>query len=625
MRIFAIQSVVALLSLVPARAQKDATEPGAYAVRIVTLSLPEHETVRTAMNCPPEEETALFQSLTERIGDGKTELVSDTFTRCLEAQEQEVAWIDEHPYCTKFRIDEKWRQVIPQITAFRNLGGTIHCRIDGGNEGRKSLTVSWQRSRFAGVRTWPALTTESFTPVSQPEFLSEEISATVPAIDDTWQLAGMKRERSEPGERQGPARTLLMFVRASEGGKKRSVAPASRTSRMHWCVFRLPFQEALVLSRRDPKEDAALMERLLQRADRGDLTMDFHAASCVGATETSKAITTLEYPYPTDFSPDPNSFTFQNTGPFLTMTLSPGETPDTANARVRWESCEEPFRFLQLSPHPAGISMTMPEFSRESIDCRISVSPGAVRMAGAWMLPEDTGQRMAHVCFLKLAGPSQKESVASSNHREAFVAAYSLPPNEGNRLTIQGKTAPWEDIESLVKIGTARLLTWQCVTGAAGTTGSVKRSTEAPTATKAALHTDTGLLYGTRGTFQTIGDNFEIKLPANDGDAFFGGFGANWARMMPLDAEDLLTAAKTGATLPSPFTYARLVFPLPAPAANPDTPGPFAGPVSSFPSKETTGPLLELNKHRVLSFAPCTAPSDPEHGRWHAVVLFVRK
>lgn len=626
MRTFVIQAAATLLLSLIANAQ-EATGTGTYAVRVITLSLPEHEIMRAAMNCPPEEESALFQSLTEQIGQGKVELVSDTFTRCLEAQEQEVAWIDEHPYCTEFRIDAKWRQVIPQSAAFRNLGGSIHCRIDrnaGGPE--KTLTISWQRSRFAEKKTWPALTTEAFTPVSQPAFLLEELIATLSATESRWQLAGMNRDRSESRDRGGIARALLTFVRVTENSAREKAAPARRSSRMHSCVFRLPLQEALALAQRNPKEDAALLERLLQRAESGDLTMTFHGSCCGGGTETSKAGFTLEYPYPTDFTPDPVSFTFQNTGTTLTMALPPGKKSDATNIRVRWESCGKPVRFLQLSPQPAGADMTMPEFSNESIDIHVPPVPGSVCMAGAWALPEESGPRMASVCFIKFAGTSPGAPPIPPDHREAFAAAYSLPSNEAARLTAGGRTPSRGDIEPLINNGTARLLTWQCVTGTAGATGSVSRFNATPTATKAAMHTATGLIYGTKGTVHTIGDNFEIKLPASDGQEFFGGFSANWARMAPLDPKELVTAAKEGTALPSPFTDAKLVFPHPATSDGSGTRGPFAEPTASFPFKGMTGPALKLDAYQVVSFAPCTAPSgDPEHGRWHAVVLFVRK
>lgn len=617
-----------LMLLVCMKGVYAATEEKAknYTVRIVTFSAPELAASRAAMMTAPQEENALFAQMTELVGSGGAEVASDTIMRGGPGKWSASA-NDETPYPTEFDVDPKWRQVIPNSFTFRNVGVSVEATIEEGTGGHPPLlNFSWQRTRCTEGRIFPVITVKTFSQIEQPGFLTDKITGRITLAGGRWRLAGMMRPGVMEGAGAEPPHTLLTFVKVWDGSPSPEGAPAASTEkRLHLFVFRVPVEEGMGMATRPAGSDEPLLESLLDRAESGEIQLAGHAACRLSPNAkakaekveespadpfaksaegigASKAENIHEYAYATGYDPDPSSFSFRNLGHSLTVTPDREDKTGSGLTIVEWKA-DDVVKQLPATPQPEGATMTYPEWSMEVLKCRVVPSPGSVRLAGAVLRREVGGPRMMHIFFLKCAGPAVEFDKPQMDHTEAWTALVSLPASEGARLAARGTKREWEDIEPLVKSGTARVLAWQGVGGKKETVASVERDTDTPAPAKAAIHPAAGgMVYGTDVTFYGRGDSTELKLPAGSGAHFYGSFKVSLAKPEPPSLPILLAAAREGTHLPTWFLTETV-----------------------FPGREYPGPPLKYFHPQVVRFAPCTARAGhAEHGRWHGIVLIMR-
>jgi hypothetical protein len=211
---------------------------------------------------------------------------------------------------------------------------------------------------------------------------------------------------------------------------------------------------------------------------------------------------------------------------------------------------------------------------------------------------------MMDVFILKCAAPDPEAQKPSPDHAEAWAAVVSLPAGDASRLAARGKALRWEDLAPLVTSGGARIPAWLGAGGLKGSLASMARYTETPVPTKAAAHqAGGGLVFGTNFTFHTLGERIELTLPTNHAAAFDGKLSADFGKPNLPELPVLVDAAKHGTLLPG-----------------------FSPATTVFPAEGDVSPLLEFNHPQIVRMAPCSAAKgNPEHGRWHAVVLIVRE
>jgi len=396
-----------------------------------------------------------------------------------------------------------------------------------------------------------------------------------------------------------PRRTLLTFVQAWDGTGARPSIPAPQEQRLHWFVFRVPVTEVMEWALNSKRNDEALLESLLTRSAAGEVPMDGHAACLVSSAGASKAESIHEYVYATAYNPNPSSFTYRNLGHSFKLNRIGEPGKSSGGISVSWEAGSSP-RELPLSPQPGIWS---PEFTREAAEVRVLMESGGARLAAATMIPGNDAPGMMHVFFIRNAGPPPGKEAIAAGYPEMHAVRISLPRAEATRTAAGTKGPQWDDVTPLITAGSARIIAWQTLAGMAGSTGSVDGVLEAPGAGKALSFPEHGgLMLAGNTWFYDIGQKLTLRLPGSESTVFDGNFRVGLTRPELPSGEMLREALKTDGKLPQ-SVFHEMVFP-----------------------RTEKKPIVKPGGPQIVSLAPCTAPpGSPEHDRWHAVVVILRR
>jgi hypothetical protein len=228
---------------------------------------------------------------------------------------------------------------------------------------------------------------------------------------------------------------------------------------------------------------------------------------------------------------------------------------------------------------------------------------GGARLAAATMVPGSEAPGMMHVFFIRNAGPPPGKEAIAAGYPELHAVRVSLPRAEATRIAGGTKGPQWEEVMPLITAGSARIIAWQTLAGMAGSIGRVDGVVEAPGATKAFSFPEPGgLVLAGNISFHDIGQKLNLRLPGSESAVFDGNFRVGLNRPELPSGEMLREAIKSGGKLPENLFH-EMVFP----------------PTDKKPIVKAGGP-------RIVSLAPCTAPpGNPEHDRWQAVVVILRR
>ncbi len=535
-----------------------ATAQAQYTVRIVTVSAPELPAVRAAMLCTTGDDGGLRQELLPYF----TEPVSDLLFRCGEGRSKLEGRV-ETPYVTEFDPPVALGQpTLPSAFTTRNVGTSAEVTVEAGVNGKPPvISVAWERIRDAGRSTFPLLTSPSTAPIEQPRFITDRISTRLTVTPGQWRLAGMVR----PVEMEPAAapRTLLTFVQVHGATPAKTIA-APREGRLHLLTFCVPAAEGMKLATRAAGDDAALLDRLLQRAESGEITLARHAALApppvvplvpsehaatlqdpfAAENSAAEAASFHEFPYATEFRPDPRAFSVRTVGHQFSL----------RGSALEGEATHDPPRLRPLSPQPEAAAMVQPEFAVESLKLHAGLPPGAARLVSVILQPDNGGPRTMHLHFLKSAGPSAPDT---GRHSEIHAAAFSLPAAEVSRLSGLSADMQEGELDALMASGAAQLIAWQGVAGEPGE-AAAQRYTETPSPAGGMVKRAGNFLIPSQVQFHTLGNMMELRF--TEASPVMGTFSITLNSPPPPVLAAFETAAQDGVPLPA-FEQKKLVYP----------------------------------------------------------------
>jgi hypothetical protein len=587
-----------------------------FTVRIVTIAAPELSAVRASLMYPPADDDGLRKELLPYFA----EPVCDMLLRCGPGRSKLLA-VQETPYATEFDPPvQPWHTTLPSAFAVKNVGLTAEVEIKPGTSGQPHIiTIALDRVADDGLSTFPLLSSPSSLPILQPRFTLDRITATFPLTSGKWRLIGITRPLAPTSAPDTPVRPLLTFVQVVDTTGAKSIASSVPENRLHLLTFRILAAEGMNLATRPVGNDAALLDSLLRRADTGDILLTGHAACLVYAPENpapepspatpvepdpfaarpspnaatrsfAEAASIMGFPYATEYDPDPHAFACKNTGHRLSV----------VNSTLEWEALDDPVKMLPCSPVlPETTSVAIPEFATQSLHVHAGLPTGAVRMAGAMLLPDDGGPRMMHVHFLKNAGTA---APAPPSQSEVHCAAFSLTLEDTARLSTLPADKQFDGLQSLITAGSARVLAWQSAAGPAGTNAAARRYTVVPGAAGSKVRQRAGFLWPNGFQMFTIGNILELKLPF-PGSPLTGEFTVNLNRPLVPSLAEFRTAAANGGALPR-FEPVKLHMKW---------------------EKDISAPLIS-GTPRLRFLPPSKLPPDHlDHGRRHVAMILIRK
>ena len=599
-----------ILSLLAAPARAD------YSVRLVTIRVPELAALRVCLNYPP----AGSEELRNECLPYFTAPVCDMLVRCAEGTAKAEATA-EPPYPTEFnplpRFDGR---AMPSSFATRNCGYSAELRIFADPATSAAFArIDWQQMHHLGFVRFPLIAAAGRHSVIQPRFLSSTVSTVIPAGSSRWQLLGMAQPIAAIADPVAvPPVSLMTFARVTgtATGPPQSPAPAA-PGRIHLVTFRTAAAEAPALAMRPKRNDSALLESFMKRAESGEVTLAGYDTCLMpprrdirpsppapisadpfadapapapdpmaGLTKSSSS-SLLEYPWATERDPDPRAFATRNTG--RTLTLS---GPD-----LQWGYVDPFPALIPRGPASSSTDISDPEFTTEALDIQYSLASGETRLAGIHLLPAGDGPRMMDVHFLRSAGSGAGSPL---HHREVHCALYSLEYSAAEHIRSLPPNRQVSEIERLANANQAQIIGWQCLPVEKGASAKAQRFSEVPSAAGSNVQRYDTLCLPVGIALHTLGETLSLSL-GDDGSHIRGKFEVDLARPSGFSAAGLDSAASSGKKLPE-FVPVKLTVEI-----NSGRNSGAAG------TPEVTFPVT-----------PALPADHAEAGRCHAAVVYVR-